>query len=88
MPEALAVLAVFVVAIVAWFGAWMHTRNPANYDARGEVARLRQHAAWLEQRLELAQRERWGGDMVASLQEEVESTAQQLARAARRSAEN
>ena len=85
MPEALAVLAVVVVTIVAWFGAWMHARNPANYNARDEVARLRQHSAWLHQRLELAQRERWGGDMIASLSDEIEATAEQLARASRRS---
>ena len=83
MPEALAVLAVFVVAIAAWLGAWMHTRNPANYNARDEVARLQQQAAWLEQRLAVAQRERWSPDMVDVLCDEIDQTSEHLARAKR-----
>ena len=81
MPEAFAVLAVVVVTIVAWFSAWMHARNPANTNAQAEIARLRQHAAWLEQRMEVAQREKWGGDMIATLSDEMEGTARQLVRA-------
>jgi hypothetical protein len=78
MPEALAVLVVVVIAIAAWFGAWMQARNPANYNAREEAERLRHHVAWLEQRLELAQREKWGGDMVAGISDELETTFRQL----------
>ena len=80
MPEALAVVAVAVVTIVAWFGAWMHTRNPANYKPHDEIARLRQRAVWIQQRLEVAQRERWGSDMIATLLDELGATAEQLAR--------
>ena len=58
MPEALAVVAVVVVTIVAWVGAWLHTRNPANQNVTDEIARLRQHASWLEQRVALAERAR------------------------------
>ena len=78
MPEALAVAVVFIVAIVAWFGAWLNARNPANYNARDEMARLRHHAAWLEQRLETAQRERWGEDMVENISDELATTSAQL----------
>ena len=80
MPEALALLAIFVIAIAAWFGAWMQARDPANQNVHDETERLQLHVRWLEQRLDLAQRENWSGDMIASLQEEIETTARQLAR--------
>ena len=79
MPEAFAVVAVFVVAIVAWVGAWMHARNPANFNARDESERLRQHAQWVEQRLERAQRERWGDEMMAALHDERATLNRQIA---------
>jgi hypothetical protein len=79
MPEALAVFAVVVVSIAAWFGAWMHTRNPANYKPHDEIARLQQRAAWLGPRIEVAQRERWGDDMMAALLDERSETVEQLA---------
>ena len=80
MPEALAILGILVVTIVAWVSAWSHTRNPANFNTRDEVARLQQHAAWLEQRLELAQRENWGADMIDSLTDEMKATSEHLVR--------
>lgn len=81
MPEALAVVAVFVVTVVAWVGAWLHARNPANQNVHDEIARLRQHVGWIEQRIELAERERWGTDMVATLMDEKAAAAEHLARA-------
>ena len=80
MPEAVAVLAVVVVTVVAWIGAWMHARNPANHNAADEIARLVQRAAWLEHRLVIAKRERWDGDMVATLSDEFDATSQELMR--------
>jgi len=79
MPEALVVLAVFVVTIAAWLGAWMHARNPANYNVRLEIERLKQQAAWLEERLDVACRERWATDMIASISDELGAITQQLA---------
>ncbi len=78
MPEALAVVAVLVVAVVAWLGAWLHARDPANYNARAEAERLRHHSVWLQERLELAQRERWSEEMVSNLADELNMTARQL----------
>ena len=78
MPEAFAVLAVVVVAIAAWIGAWMQARNPANHDSRQEQVRLQHHYAWLQERLEVARRENWGGEMVGGLADELEATARQL----------
>ncbi len=74
MPEALVVLAVFVVAVVAWMGAWMHARDPAQQNPREDFAQAQQHAMWLEQRLEVARRERWEHHMVVSLTNELELT--------------
>ncbi len=74
MPEALAVLAVFVVAVVAWVGAWMQVRNPAQRNPREDFVQAQQHAAWLEQRLEVARRERWENHLVASLTNELDAT--------------
>ncbi|HEY1107337.1 MAG TPA: hypothetical protein VGE76_01855 [Opitutaceae bacterium] len=50
MPEALAGLAIFVVAVVAWVGAWLHARDPANYKPHEEHSRLQHHEGWLEAR--------------------------------------
>jgi hypothetical protein len=84
MPEAFAVLAVVVVAFASWLGAWMHTRNPANDNPRSELLRLQLHAAWLEDRLGVAERENWSSEMTARLAEELGSTLQQLRQAAAR----
>lgn len=78
MPEALVVLGVLAVALISWLGAWLHTRNPANTNPAEEAARLREHVAWLEQRLEVARRENWGGEMVAGIAAELSTTSRQL----------
>ena len=83
MPEALAVLAVFVVAVVAWFGAWMQAGNPANQNVHDETQRLQLHVRWLEQRLDLARRENWDREMNARLAAEIEIASEQLSRQAR-----
>lgn len=77
MPEALAVLAVFAVAFVAWVGAWLHARDPANYKPHEEHSRLQQHEGWLQGRLETARREKWSEDMVANLEADLETARQQ-----------
>jgi hypothetical protein len=85
MPEAFAVLVVFFVAIAAWIGAWAQARNPANYNARQESERLVAQAAWLEQRIALARRESWDGDMIANLEAELEIARRQSRHLALRS---
>ena len=86
MPEALAVVAVLVVTLIAWVGALLHARDPANHNGAAEVARLRHHAAWLEQRLERAQREGWGSDMIRPLSDEIAAVSAQLQRVSASSA--
>lgn len=77
MPEALAILVIVVVAVAAWIGAWVHARNPANYNVRHEIERLHYQAGWLQERLEVARRENWGGEMIANLEAELEATRRQ-----------
>jgi hypothetical protein len=84
MPEAFAVLVVFVVAIMAWIGAWLQARDPANYNPRQESERLVVQAAWLEQRVELARRENWDSQMIANLESELESARRESRRIASR----
>jgi hypothetical protein len=79
MPEALAVVAVFVVTAIAYVGAWLHARDPAKRNVLDDIARLRHHAEWLQSRLEVAQRENWETEMIASLSDELENTLRQLA---------
>jgi hypothetical protein len=83
MPEALAIVAVAAVVVVAFIGAWLQERNPARQDARADLERLRQHAAWLEQRLALAERENWDESMIANLSAEHAATVRQMSTATR-----
>ena len=80
MPEALAVLFVFVVAAASYVAARLHTANPANANPAADLQRLRQHRAWLEERLQLAWRENWDHAMLARLAEEIESIDAELAK--------
>jgi hypothetical protein len=79
MPEAFVVLAVFVVAVIAWVAAWVRSRDPSLRNAAEELVLLRQQEAWLRQRLALAEREHWDADMCAALAAELHLTAQRLA---------
>src|SRR5436189_255163 len=67
MPEALACLLVFAICVAAYVAAQLASRDPARQNVTQDVSTLRQHRAWLQQRLEKAQRENWGEDMVETL---------------------
>ena len=79
MPEALAILFILIVAGGVYLYAWVQARNPARRNAAEDQARLERHEAWLRQRLELAKRERWGADMVRSIEAELLTTRERLA---------
>lgn len=79
MPEAFAVLLVIVVCIAAYVAALLNARDPAQRNVREDLAALRQHRMWLQQRLDTAQRENWGDDMVENIAAELTATAQQIA---------
>jgi len=78
MPEALAVLFVFVLAVASYVGAKIHAANPANYSRPAEISRLQQRQAWLQSRLRLARREDWDREMVARLTDELAATTAEL----------
>ena len=80
MPEAFAVLVVFVVCLAAWIGALLTARDPAKQNVAEDLATLRHQRLWLEQRLETAQRENWGGEMVERIASELDANAQAIAR--------
>ncbi len=79
MPEAFACLFVFVVCVAAYVGAMITSRDPARQNVAQDLATLRQHRAWLEQRLEVAQRENWGPDMVDGIAAELAETSRAIA---------
>ena len=79
MPEAFAVLFVFTVATISYVASKIHARNPAMWNARNELIRLRVQCASLEQRLLLARREQWDEEMRASIAQQLRSSRSQLA---------
>jgi len=79
VPEALAILFVFTVATISYVASKFHARNPAVWNARAELIRLRVQCASLEQRLQVARRENWDGEMCARIAQELRSTRFQLA---------
>lgn len=82
MPGAVIILGVFVViALVACIMAWAHTRNPANRDPREDYRQLQRQAEWLEQRLDVARRERWSAEMIRSLEQQLGAACDHLAHA-------
>lgn len=81
MPEAFAVVAVFVIAIAVCVIAWFKSRDKSGIDPRAELERLQHHELWLKQRLEVAQKENWGADMVAAISADLAETAKQITEA-------
>lgn len=81
MPATLILLPALALALVAWLGAWWYTRDAAKHGARNELQRMWNHAAWLEQRLDTARRERWDHEMIVSVSNQLSAACAQLARA-------
>jgi len=81
MPEAFAVLFVFVVAVGVYIFAKFQTARPSAQDARENSHRLRRHHAWLRQRMEMAERERWDAGMIRAIADELAVTSARLAKA-------
>ena len=84
MPAATFILLLAVViGVIAWLAAWWYTRKSGN-NTSDEIQRLRNHAAWLEQRLDVARRERWDREMILSISDQLGTACDALARARRR----
>lgn len=78
MPEAFAVLLVFVIAVFIYVMMWLQSRDPAFYKPNEERVRLEHQIVWLEDRLAMARRENWDAGLHASLTTQIVETAQQL----------
>ncbi|MCX6952073.1 MAG: hypothetical protein NTV51_07890 [Verrucomicrobia bacterium] len=81
MPEALAVVAVFVIAVVIYAAMWLRSRDPSLNKPHEELVRLRHHTVWLEERLARARRENWGHEMVVAIEGELRASVKQLSKA-------
>jgi hypothetical protein len=78
MPEALAVLVVFVVCVIAYVGALLRARDPSQFDPRQERARLHEQRIWLEHRRALARKENWDHGMIARIETDLAETSRAL----------
>lgn len=78
MPEAAAVLLVFLICIFVYVMAKIQARNPAHSEPTVVREQLTQHRAWLEERLRQAEREDWGSEMRGPIAEQLETTARKL----------
>jgi hypothetical protein len=84
MPEAFAVLVVFVICVAAWLGAMLTARNPARQNATEDLATLRQQHAWLRRRLKVAREENWDEQMLGNLEADLRATAEEINRKERK----
>ena len=82
MPATFILLPALVIGLAAWIAAWWFTRRDQRAP-REEIVRLKNHAVWLEQRLDTARRERWDRDMIVSLSDQLGAACDELARARR-----
>jgi hypothetical protein len=84
MPATFLLLPAVVIGLVAWIAAWWYTRTSPRNSVRDEMERLRNHATWLEQRLDIARQERWDHAMIVNLSQQLGDVCHELARAQRR----
>jgi hypothetical protein len=83
MPEAVAVFFVFAVIAFVFVVAWLRGRDVSLVNVSDDLQRLRQHEAWLRERLHRAELEQWDDAMIASLAADLRATSHQLDRAGR-----
>ena len=84
MPASLFIVPAVVIGLIAWIMAYWYTRKSKADSPRDELERLRNHASWLEQRLDTARRERWDPGMIVSLSDQLGAACHALALAQRR----
>jgi hypothetical protein len=78
MPEALAVVLVFVVSCAIYVIAWFQSRDPSRFNPAEESTRLREHRSWVVERLARADREHWSEDMKEGLRADLAKTEKQI----------
>ena len=69
MPEAFAVFLVTAIIVGVMIAARLQTRSPARSNPEIEAAHLDREIQWLAERIQRAERENWGEDMKAALEE-------------------
>lgn len=72
MPEAIAVVGVFVVCCFIYVIAKLQARDPELRKPSVVLEQLAQQQAWLEERLRQAERENWSGEMKKPIADELE----------------
>lgn len=82
MPEAIAIVVIFLISAAVYVGAQLHARTAVLRDPAGEQARLREQVSWLEHRLEQARHEGWDDDMRTRISDELTAAQRQLSRTA------
>lgn len=78
-PEALAILAVFLVSVATYVALWLRARDPALASGRAERARLQRQVEWLRERAERARRENWDAEMMRRFELELAAAQRELA---------
>lgn len=78
MPEAFAIIAVFAISVAAYVNGLLKARDPSLRTPAREVQRLQRQAAWLEERLDQARREKWGTIMAERISGELGETLREL----------
>lgn len=83
MPVTLFLVPGLLIALIAWIAAWRYTHTIERDGPRDHLQRLRNHAAWLEQRLDVARREKWDRAMILDLSHQLGVVCEELSRARR-----
>lgn len=78
MPEAFAVFFVFVVSLGIYLFAKLQARSPEFRKPEVKLAQLQEQRAWLEERLQQAEREKWSPEMRKPIAEQLEETRRKL----------
>lgn len=81
MAESLTVILVSLLAVVTCLVIRKQARSPARYNPQKEAVRLRRHLTFLEHRLDVAQREKWGAEMITVITDDQDASRLELARA-------
>ena len=84
MPETAAVVLIAVVSVAILVFARIGPIGPSLVDPNEERMRISREIAWLEERLDRAQAERWHSEMQEPLLERLALMRQQAARLTRR----
>ena len=83
MPASFILVPAIVIGAIAWIAAWWFTHRAGADTPRDEIERVRNHAAWLEQRLDKARLERWDPAMINCLSDQLGIACRELTRAQR-----